>query len=76
MRTTLSIDDDVLMAAKHMAEAQRRTLGEVISDLARQALTPKAAAPKMRNGVLLIPRSAGSPPVTPEIIRRLDEETP
>lgn len=38
MRTTLSIDDDVLFAAKSLARRDGRALGEVISDLARQAL--------------------------------------
>ena len=38
MRTTLAIDDDVLAAAKALAELQDRSLGEVISDLARRAL--------------------------------------
>jgi hypothetical protein len=39
MRTTLSIDDDVLQAVKERAKRQRRSVGEVLSDLARQALT-------------------------------------
>lgn len=39
MRTTLTIDDDVLMAAKERARREHRTVGEVLSDLARQALT-------------------------------------
>jgi hypothetical protein len=39
MRTTLAIDDDVLMAVKERARRERRTAGEVLSDLARQALT-------------------------------------
>ena len=38
MRTTLAIDDDVLAASKSLAERQHTTLGEVISELARQAL--------------------------------------
>lgn len=39
MRTTLSIDDDVLRAVKERARRESRTAGEVISDLAREALT-------------------------------------
>ncbi|KHO18130.1 CopG family transcriptional regulator [Mycolicibacterium setense] len=39
MRTTLSLDDDVLMAVKERARREKRTAGEVLSDLARQALT-------------------------------------
>lgn len=38
MRTTLSIDDDVLAAARERARREGRPIGEVISDLARQAL--------------------------------------
>jgi len=39
MRTTLDIDDDVLQAAKERARRERKTAGEVISELARSALT-------------------------------------
>jgi hypothetical protein len=39
MRTTLDIQDDVLAAAKELARRQRRSVGEVISSLAKQALT-------------------------------------
>lgn len=38
MRTTLSLDDDVLLAVKERARREKRTAGEVLSDLARQAL--------------------------------------
>lgn len=45
MRTTLDIADDVLQAAKERARRERRTMGEVVSDLLRQALTaPRAVA--------------------------------
>ncbi len=39
MRTTLNIADDVLMAVEDRARRERRTAGEVLSDLARDALT-------------------------------------
>lgn len=39
MRTTLSIDEDVLVAVKERARRENRTAGEVLSELARQALT-------------------------------------
>jgi len=39
MRTTLDIADDVLQAAKERAKRERKTTGEVISELARRALT-------------------------------------
>lgn len=45
MRTTLAINDDVLIVAKAMAAQQRRSLGEVISGLARKSLPrPRAGA--------------------------------
>jgi len=38
MRTTLDIDDDVLMAAEERARREHRSAGTVLSELARQAL--------------------------------------
>jgi len=38
MRTTLTIDDDVLRAAKTLASQQGESVGAVISGLARQGL--------------------------------------
>ena len=39
MRTTLDIADDILAAAKAIASEQRKSAGEVISDLARRGLS-------------------------------------
>ena len=41
MRTTLDIEDDVLSAAKDMARRENLTAGQVISRLARLALTAR-----------------------------------
>lgn len=38
MRTTLNLDDDVLAAVRERARREGRSVGEVLSDLARQAL--------------------------------------
>ena len=43
MRTTLDIADDVLLAAKELARRQKKPLGEVISELARQAFAAPEA---------------------------------
>lgn len=40
MRTTVNLDDDVVRAARSLAREQGRSLGEVISDLARRGLEP------------------------------------
>lgn len=76
MRTTLALDDDVLRAARDIARARGRSLGEVISALARQSLRPSGSRPKQRNGVPLLPIQPHALPVTPELIRTLDEELP
>lgn len=76
MRTTLTIDDDVLAVARGMAEAQSRTIGEVITGLARQALRPAKARPAIRNGIRLLPIQPGSTPVTLEHVNQLRDELP
>lgn len=38
MRTTLDIDEDVLLAVKDLARREKRTAGQVLSALARMAL--------------------------------------
>ncbi len=55
MRTTLDLDDDILLAVKELAQARGTTAGKVLSDLARLGLEPKGGA-KVRNGVPLLPR--------------------
>jgi hypothetical protein len=76
MRTTLSIDDDVLNAAKELADRQQRTIGEVISALARQGMRPETSAGKMRNGILLLPVRPEAKPVTLELVNELRDELP
>lgn len=76
MRTTLSIDDDILMVAKTMAERERLTIGEVISRLARQALKPDISTAKVRNGIQLLPTTANASPVTMELVNQLRDELP
>ena len=48
MRTTLDLDDDVLASAKEIARRENRTAGQVLSDLARRALTQPTTAPSRR----------------------------
>jgi hypothetical protein len=74
MRTTLVIDDDVLSAAKELAGFEQKSIGEVISSLARQALSPAEAKTRTRNGVPLLKVRKGAPRVTSELVHRLREE--
>lgn len=76
MRTTLSLDDDVLLAAKAKAEREHRSLGDVVSELARRGLSPRPAERKTRNGITLLPRSEQGVPVTSDIVRKLRDDLP
>ena len=70
------IDDDVLAAAKEMAATEKRSVGEVISSLARRALAPPESKLKTRNGIPLLPVRQGAPLVTSELVQQLREELP
>jgi len=74
MRTTLDIDDDVLFAAKAMAASENKSVGKVISELARRALirTTPRREPEYRNGFRLLPRTGKL--ITAEFIDKLLEE--
>lgn len=73
MRTTLDIDDDVVAAARELAAAEKRSLGAVVSELARRGLTP--ARVEVADGLPVICVPAGASPITPEMVRRaLDED--
>ena len=72
MRTTLNIDEDVVVAARELAAGKHRSLGSVISELARRGLTPARVEVDDRLPVIRVP--AGTAPITPEMVRRaLDE---
>jgi hypothetical protein len=73
VRTTLDIADDVVAAAKELAAAERRSLGSVVSELARRGLTP--ARVEAEEGLPVIRVPAGTPAITPEMVRRaLDDD--
>ena len=77
MRTTLDISNDVLQAARERARREKKTIGEVVSDLARAALTatptaPTTRAPKAIYGFRPFPRRGVI--VTNELIDRLRED--
>jgi hypothetical protein len=73
MRTTLTIDDDVLEAAKALAGRQRQSLGEVVSDLARRSLHQPAGFSE-RNGVPLLPVTSAKAQVTLAVVNQLRDE--
>jgi hypothetical protein len=74
MRTTLSIDDDILCTAKALAAHQRRSVGEVVSEMARKGMARDRGSSKTRNGFPVLPRRGTV--VTLELVNALrdDEE--
>ena len=73
MRTTLALDDDLLNAARKLAQERGVPLGRVISDLAQKTLA-SAAPPKYRNGFRLLESKPGAPKVDMEFVNRLRDE--
>lgn len=77
MRTTIAIADDVLAAAKYLAERERRTVGEVISTLARLGLSRGGRSSRVeRNGIPLLPTKKSASLVTLELVNQLRDEQP
>jgi hypothetical protein len=77
MRTTVAIDDDVLLAVKERARREGRTVGQVLSDLARQALTgqpPAAAAEQSQAFHGFVPLPHRGKAVSNALIDRLRED--
>jgi hypothetical protein len=76
MRTTLDIADDVLQAARERAQREKKTIGEIISELARRALAPREPlAVKEPNAVYgLRPFAPRGGIVTNELIEKLRED--
>jgi hypothetical protein len=79
MRTTLDIDDDVLLAAKELARREGATAGQVLSRLARKALLATSAEvtarePAARYG--FEPFASRGGVVTNELIDRLRADEP
>ncbi len=78
MRTTLSLDDDVLLAVKERARREKRTAGEVLSELARLALTGQhqqsSGRETGRHGFCPLPRRGAA--ISNALIDRLREDEP
>jgi len=71
MRTTIDLDEDILRTAKQIAQANKQSIGRVVSDLVRNGLRPEPAQRSVRNGVSLLPSHPELPPITTEMVRDL-----
>ena len=82
MRTTLQLDDDVLAAARSIARNGKKSLGSVISDLARQALCAadpgpvgaKSDAGGQRSGLPLLPTKVPGVVIDLELVNQLRDD--
>lgn len=75
MRTTLSIAEDALLVARRLAERERISLGDAVSELVRSGARARIAEParkqKLRGRFALLP--ARDEIVTIEHVRELME---
>jgi hypothetical protein len=74
MRTTLRIDEDVLRAARSLARAEGRSVGEVVSELARKGLRPAPSKRRGRSGLPTFDVPADTAVLTPEMVREALED--
>ena len=77
MRTTLDLDDDVLASAKEIALREKKTAGQVLSELARKGLTQgdQGAARGKATSFGFAPFASRGARVTSELIRKLRDES-
>lgn len=73
MRTTLSLDDDLVPQVKTYAESRDITVGKAVSELVRRGLHAPLRT-RMVNGFHVVELPLGSPVVTSEHIQKLEEE--
>lgn len=79
MRTTLALDDDLVLAVKERARRENRTMGQVLSDLVRQGLTGSGSTAgtdttETFHGFTPLPHRGAA--VSNALIDRLREEEP
>ena len=79
MRTTVTIDDDVLSVARALAQRKGVSVGHALSELARRGFRTGAAAaqrqrPRERRAVFAVDPDAG--PITNEDVRRSLDDWP
>jgi len=72
-RTTLTLDRDAYALARRYASARRLRLSQAVSELVRRGLESRRPV-REENGLVVFDLPSDSPPVTPEDVRRADED--
>ncbi len=73
MRTTLDIDPEVMAAARQIAATRSKSIGKVISELARRGLEV-CSSTATRQGFPIFEVPPGARPLTMEDVRRGEDE--
>ncbi len=73
MRTTLTIDDDVLAVSRALADRTGTSLGSALSELARRGFRRAPAAAERSDGTVFAVAPDAEPITSEDIYRALDE---
>jgi hypothetical protein len=74
VRTTIDLDDDLILIAKELAGRRGTTMGQIVSDMFRKAIEPSATS-RVRNGVpLFVPKRSTAKPSMALVNRLRDGE--
>lgn len=73
MRTTISLDDDVLEIVVRQSELSGDSLSKTVSDLLRRVLNAPAPS-HQKNGLVIFKLPSDSPISTTKEVRRLEAE--
>ena len=71
MRTTLTLDDDILELAARQAKLRGVSLGKTVSDLLRKGLNASTPA-QDKGGLVVFHLPVDSPKVTTDDVRRIE----
>lgn len=74
MRTTIDLDDDVMLASRDIADRRRTTIGIVVSELLRKALGDADPLVGDEDGFVGLPKRGLAQPITVDFVNRLRED--
>jgi hypothetical protein len=75
MRTTLTIDDDLLSAARCLSRVRAKPLGKIISELAKRGLTTTSRVGKQAgSGFPVFRISSHAAPISLEEVKKGEDE--
>ncbi|MGC9987371.1 MAG: hypothetical protein ABSC07_02200 [Terriglobales bacterium] len=73
MRTTLSLDEDVIQLVKSYAENRSMAMGKAVSELVRRGLSAPVKT-RTVNGLVVFDVPEDGDPVTSERVKRLEAD--